>query len=395
MRNPATKGKSICVAIMGIAPLLLIGTGVRAQSQPAQENRTSVQDNDTTRRELSVFNQFLDDHREIAEQLRRDPSEADNSQYLKDHPDLQTFLNDHPEIQDQLKANPAAFMRQEDIRDRGDDRGQVAEFRRFLDAHPEIAEQLRKDPSLANQAQFLNSHPALQSFLQDQPGIRQDLRQDPNAFIRQQDAFDGGDARPDDAQRAQLMEFDRFLDGHPEIAEQLRKNPSLADQPQFLKTHPALQTFLQDQPGIRQDLRQDPNAFMKQEDAFERTSRDYRQDNDNRVASFHKFLGDHRDISDQLSRNPSLVKDRDYMKDHPDLEAYLNARPDVRDGLMNNPQAFVNGSQQFDDRGSVNGGQRYDGNSGNWSDKAPAAAAPSGDSVPAPAPAPTNKNGSK
>jgi hypothetical protein len=348
-----------------------------------------------------VFNQFLDSHQEIAEQLRRDPSMANNPQFQKDHPDLQSFLSDHPGIQHELNANPADFMRQGNTPDRGEDRGQQAEFKRFLDTHQEIAEQLRKDPSLANQAQFLRSHPALQSYLQDQPGIRQSLAQDPAAFMRQDDAFDRGNVRADDdAQRTQLMEFNQFLDRHPEIAEQVRKNPSLADQPQFLKTHPALQTFLQDQPAVRQDLRQDPNAFMRQEDALNRASRDYRQDNNDndRFASFHKFLGDHRDISDQLSRDPSRVKDSDYMKDHPELQAYLNTHPDVRDQLMRDPQGFVNGSQQFNDKTGQgyesNGGnqfndktgQEYQDNSGGQTDKTPGTFAPSAGSTPAPAP---------
>src|SRR5580700_4493778 len=35
--------------------------------------------------------------------------------------------------------------------------------------------------------------------------------------------------RDDDATRRQLAGFDKFLDSHPEVAEQLRKNPSLVN----------------------------------------------------------------------------------------------------------------------------------------------------------------------
>ena len=34
------------------------------------------------------------------------------------------------------------------------------------------------------------------------------------------------------------------MDSHPEIAEQLRKNPSLVNNQEFVENHPALQTFL-------------------------------------------------------------------------------------------------------------------------------------------------------
>ena len=54
------------------------------------------------------------------------------------------------------------------------------------------------------------------------------------------------------------------------LAEQVRKNPSLLDNRNFVRDHPALQTYLQDNPGVRDQLRQDPNSFMRQEDAYDR-----------------------------------------------------------------------------------------------------------------------------
>src|ERR1700687_4751523 len=60
-----------------LTTVLLLGTPASAQQAAAQNNR-GVQDNDTTRRELANFDQFLDDHRELAEQLRRDPSLVNN-----------------------------------------------------------------------------------------------------------------------------------------------------------------------------------------------------------------------------------------------------------------------------------------------------------------------------
>ena len=36
------------------------------------------------------------------------------------------------------------------------------------------------------------------------------------------------------------------------------------------------------------------------------------------------------------------------MQNHAELDAYLNAHPDVRAELMANPQSFVHGAQQYD-----------------------------------------------
>jgi hypothetical protein len=54
-----------------------------------------------------------------------------------------------------------------------------------------------------------------------------------------------------DAGRRDSANFDRFLDGHREIAEQVRKDPSLLDNRNFVRDHPALETYLQQNPGVR------------------------------------------------------------------------------------------------------------------------------------------------
>src|ERR1700733_9436251 len=60
--------------------------------------------------------------------------------------------------------------------------------------------------------------------------------------------------RDDDATRRQLASFDAFLDSHPEVAEQLRKDSSLVNKPEFIAAHPQLQEYLQQHPEIRQEL---------------------------------------------------------------------------------------------------------------------------------------------
>src|SRR4029077_12772652 len=49
----------------------------------------------------------------------------------------------------------------------------------------------------------------------------------------------------------QIANMDKFLDSHPEIEEQLRKDPSLIRNDEFVERHPALQQYLQEHPGIR------------------------------------------------------------------------------------------------------------------------------------------------
>jgi hypothetical protein len=231
-------------------------------------------------------------------------------------------------------------------------RRELASFDQFLDSHREMAEQIRRDPSLVDNPQFVKDHPALQTYLQDHPGVREELRENPNAFMRQEERFDRReDSRDMDSRRRELASFDQFLDSHREMAEQIRRDPSLVDNPQFVKDHPALQTYLQDHPGVREELRDNPDAFMRQEARYDRQENQWSRGDRNSMrdhsASFGEFLGGHASISEQLSANPSLVKNQDYLRAHPELQEYLTAHPEVRQELMTDPQGFVKASQQF------------------------------------------------
>ena len=101
--------------------------------------------------------------------------------------------------------------------------------------------------------------------------------------------------------------FDRFLDGHREIAEQVRKDPSLLDNRDFVQDHPALESYFQDNPGVRDQIRQNPNTFMRQEDAFDRDSNMHDRDPmHDRMADFGGFLHHHSDIQKDLASDPSV-----------------------------------------------------------------------------------------
>jgi hypothetical protein len=245
-------------------------------------------------------------------------------------------------------------------RDNSLQRPEVARFNEFLDSHREIAEQLKKNPSLANSQEFLQSHPALRTYLQDHPEISQQLKDNPGAFMREEDRFgrdaDRADRNDRDTNRREVANFSRFLDSHRETAERLRRDPSLVDNQQFLKDHTALQSYLQDHPAVRQEIKENPDAFMQQEARYEHHDRDEDMNRDWRggrdissghFASFGQFLGTHSNIAEQISKDPSLVKNQEYLQNHPELQDYLNSHPDVRHDLMADPQGFVKSAQQF------------------------------------------------
>jgi hypothetical protein len=65
----------------------------------------------------------------------------------------------------------------------------MASFGQFLSGHSTVAEQLSKDPSLANNKEFLASHPELGEFLKTHPGVTQQLATNPQAVMSSNSAM--------------------------------------------------------------------------------------------------------------------------------------------------------------------------------------------------------------
>ncbi|MGA8765236.1 MAG: hemophore-related protein [Candidatus Sulfotelmatobacter sp.] len=357
-KNPV---RHCCFILLAFAAVLFAAP-VNLQSQSVTP---PDRDDSATRRQVASFDNFLDSHPEVAEQLRKDPSLVNNPEYVEKHAELQQYLQQHPEIREELSQNPNGFMRQEqrferredsdrrEGRDRDVTRTELANMDHFMDSHPEIAEQLRKDPSLVNNREFVESHPALQQFLAEHPGVREEYKENPNAFMHQEERFDRREDqhRDGDVTRIELANMDHFMDSHPEIAEQLRKDPSLVNNREFVENHPALQQFLAEHPGVREEYKENPNAFMHQEQRFDRREdSNMRRDRDvtgGELASFNEFLEGHGNIAGELSKNPSLANNQEYLENHPQLRDYLKANPKVHEELSENPDSFLKSAQQF------------------------------------------------
>ncbi len=329
----------------------------REDRQQAQVSR----DQDLTRGELSDTTMFLDNHPEIEEQIKSNPSLVNDKQFVASHPALQQFLTQHPQLTEEFRENPNAFMTTQqgfDLRqDAADRQTELAGMNQFLGSHPEIAEQARKNPSLLDNGKFVSSHPALQQFLAEHPRLQSELRENPNGFMAQENQFAQqgvttqamGDR---DMNGTELANMNRFMESHPEIAEQLRKNPSLVSDKRFVNSHPELREFLSQHPGVRGEFKENPKAFMQAEQSFDRREDANfgggRDVNRGELSSFHEFLEGHGNIATELSKNPSLSKNEEYLENHPALQAYLQNHPQARTELNENPGAFLKSAQSFE-----------------------------------------------
>ncbi len=67
-----------------------------------------------------------------------------------------------------------------------------------------------------------------------------------------------------------VREFDHFLDKHPQVAQDLRSDPSKVSDTAFLNNHKELQRWLEKHPQVRDEIRENPSAFMHQENRYEK-----------------------------------------------------------------------------------------------------------------------------
>ena len=109
-----------------------------------------------------------------------------------------------------------------------------------------------------------------------------------------------------DITRRELTNFDRFLDSHPAIDHELRKNPALINNSEYIAKHPEFKEFLENHPGVREEIKETPRYFVRRAEKFDNSARDIRHAE---LVNFDRFLDSHPSIDQDLRKNPRLVDD--------------------------------------------------------------------------------------
>ncbi len=153
-----------------------------------------------------------------------------------------------------------------------------------------------------------------------------------------------------DINKTELQAFDKFLDAHPALASDIRQNPSVVNDPTYLKQHPELKGFLQNHPHAAEELKENPSAFTSAENSYEKSQGEKPATEDTGRArqekAFDQFLDAHQDIGNDLRSNPGLANDPNYVNKHPELKGFLENHPNIKAELAQNPGAFVRGAER-------------------------------------------------
>ncbi len=349
-------------ALLGIASLLVIA-GERAL--PAMQSEYYSEQ--ATRQEIREFQQFLDAHPWIAKKIRQNPSLANDQDFLNGNPELPQFLHAHPFVQSGFKSDPAGFMRQ--VQDfsmappsqyGGDWRpphdsavsSEMRNFRQFLADHSWLSKQLQNDPSLANNQDFLNGNPEFTQFLSAHPSVQRGLQADATGFIRRTQQYAGGGPGPsggdwhagdNQASYQELGDFNQFLTSHPWIANKLRGNPSLVNNPDFLHDNPPLPQFLNSHPFVQAQMKSDPGGFLQRERDFASGGGQPggRDPHGADLAELHQFMLNHPWIGKQLREHPRSANSDDFLNGNKEFKDFLAAHEYLQQQFKQDPRALM------------------------------------------------------
>lgn len=134
----------------------------------------------------------------------------------------------------------------------------------YLNNNPRIAKELHENPSLINDPKWLSEHPKVQNWMNSHPTMKTDAATRTSQFVNQTERHD---LKVD---HQALNGTDAFMKNHPQVAGELKNDPNLINDPNYLAKHPQLDNYLAKHPEVRKDWQEHPKEFAK---AAERNNR--------------------------------------------------------------------------------------------------------------------------
>jgi hypothetical protein len=119
--------------------------------------------------------------------------------------------------------------------------------------------------------------------------------------------------------RRALREFDRFLDHHPLLEDQLRLNPPLTASPSFLNKNPELRDFLLANPNVVEGMNAYPRYYLNRGLLRQANAPlSFKE-----LAPFKDLFQQHPEIQQELTANPELIRDPSFLESHAALHDFL------------------------------------------------------------------------
>ena len=123
--------------------------------------------------------------------------------------------------------------------------------------------------------------------------------------------------------RRALREFDRFLDHHPLLEDQLRLDPRLVADRFFLSRTPELRDFLEGNPSVIEGLKTYPRYFLNRSLLRQASAPVSFRD----LAPLKELFQGQPELQQELNSNPELIRDPTYRESHIALRDCLVQHP--------------------------------------------------------------------
>jgi hypothetical protein len=135
--------------------------------------------------------------------------------------------------------------------------------------------------------------------------------------------------------------MDRFMMNHPQIQQELKNDPSLINNPQWLAKHPEVNQWMAQHPAMRSAALQNPTALVNRENAR------IVGDEQHGVKTTDAFLAQHPETAQELAKDPSLINNKEYLAQHPALENYMKTHPEIAQEWQSHPNQFAQSAEKY------------------------------------------------
>lgn len=375
---------SMAVLAFTVSSTLLV-VSVRAQErssgQQGEQSQTVAQgvsggQTDANREELANFDRFLDSHPILERELESNPSLVNDANYVQSEPDLQIFLSHHPNVKAEVQRDPSYLQRHKNpdlstanpSRYQGGSGVTSADTQRldqFLDTHRDVALQLKQNPALIDDSTFLGQHADLQAFLNSNPGMRNEIAQNPRYLTQHQvPENDGSTVASGSGKSANAVSANSSgaslaantqpvhqptYNVHPPA--QPPSNPPAKPSSNVTESKPASQPTSQPPPATANAASATSTGSVVGKPAGStsasistvatRPARSYSGVTPEDVARLNQFLEDHRDIAKRLEKNPLLVTDHKFLDKHKDVRRFFDENVRLRELFAEDPGYFA------------------------------------------------------
>jgi hypothetical protein len=179
------------------------------------------------------WNRFLDQNQDFARRFRGNPNIIRDQRVMDDQPGVREFFAKNPDVREYVYRS---------TRNDGDrDDSPRAKWNRLLAHNPDFAERYRQNPGIIDDPNVMRDEPEVREFLRTNPDVRASLY-----------GNNHHDARPyGDREQHADAGMNAYLADHPNLAHQLRDDPSLLHNRDFLDSHPNLRQYLRNHPEAR------------------------------------------------------------------------------------------------------------------------------------------------